>query len=195
MDERIPVAGEHEVTPDEVRDEGIPLPANLRLQREIGRGVAGRIHPAIDRNLLRPVALKRLAKELATSRVYRDGFIAEAQITGQLEHPSIVPVHELGVSPEGVPYFTMKLVYGVGFDAWLRAHPTGTTGSATWSSRCVRPASVARDPGGGRRARRRHQGAAAPAIVSASSRAPPSRARATPAATGRPPARRQGRPR
>lgn len=51
---------------------------NLRLQREIGRGVMGRIHPAMDRNLLRPVALKRLAKELASQQFYREGFIAEA---------------------------------------------------------------------------------------------------------------------
>jgi serine/threonine-protein kinase len=126
VDERIPVAGEHEVSPEEARAEGIPLPANLRLQREIGRGAVGRVHPAIDRNLLRPVALKRLTKDLAGTQLYRDGFIAEAQVTGQLEHPNIVPVHELGVSPEGVPYFTMKLVHGVGFDAWLRARPTGT---------------------------------------------------------------------
>ena len=98
VDERIPVAGEHDVSPEEVRAEGIPLPANLRLQREIGRGVAGRIHPAIDRNLLRPVALKRLAKELASKQFYRDGFIAEAQMTGQLEHPNIVPVHECPVA-------------------------------------------------------------------------------------------------
>src|SRR5262249_38314670 len=127
VDERIPVAGDHEVTPEEVRAEGIPLPAHLRLKREIGRGVAGRIHPAIDRNLLRPMALKRLSRELAARSFYRDGFIAEAQMTGQLEHPNIVPVHELGVSPEGVPYFTMKLVHGVGFDQWLRARPTGTS--------------------------------------------------------------------
>src|SRR3954466_11011169 len=91
VDEHIPVAGEHEVSPEEAREEGIPLPANLRLQREIGRGVAGRIHPAIDRNLLRPVALERLANELASQPRYRDGFIAEAQMTGQLEHPNIVP--------------------------------------------------------------------------------------------------------
>jgi serine/threonine-protein kinase len=127
VDERIPAAGDHEVGPDQARAEGIPLPANLRLQHEIGRGVAGRIHSAVDRNLLREVALKRLAKELAARPLYRDGFIAEAQMTGQLEHPNIVPVHELGVSPEGVPYFTMKLVHGVGFDTWLRARPTGSS--------------------------------------------------------------------
>jgi serine/threonine-protein kinase len=126
VDEQIPVAGEHEISLDEVQREGIPTPPSLRLGREIGRGAAGRIHRAVDRNLLRPVAVKRLAKDLAAQQFYRDGFVAEAQMTGQLEHPNIVPVHELAVSPEGVPYFTMKLVQGVGFDQWLRARPTGT---------------------------------------------------------------------
>jgi len=42
-------------------------------------------HPTVDRNLLRRAALERLAKELAAQRLHRDGFIAEAQMTGQLE--------------------------------------------------------------------------------------------------------------
>src|SRR5271155_3810782 len=124
--ESIPVGGDHEVSQALVVSEGIPTPDNLRIFPELGRGGMGRIHPATDRNLLRHVALKRLDKSLAAQSFYRDGFIAEAQITGQLEHPNIVPVHELAVTPEGVPYFTMKLVQGVGFDAWLRARPTGT---------------------------------------------------------------------
>jgi eukaryotic-like serine/threonine-protein kinase len=118
--EDIPVAGEHGVSPAEVAREGIPMPEHLRLFREIGRGGMGRIHPATDRNLLRHVALKRLDRELAKVPMYKDGFIAEAQMTGQLEHPNIVPVHELAVSDQGVPYFTMKLVQGVNFDDWLR---------------------------------------------------------------------------
>jgi eukaryotic-like serine/threonine-protein kinase len=118
--EGIPVAGEHGVSPAEIEREGIPTPPHLRLFREIGRGGMGRIHPATDRNLLRHVALKRLDRELAKVPMYRDGFIAEAQMTGQLEHPNIVPVHELAVSEDGVPYFTMKLVQGVNFDDWLR---------------------------------------------------------------------------
>jgi serine/threonine-protein kinase len=118
--ETIPVGGEHGVSPGEVAREGIPVPEHLRLFREIGRGGMGRIHPATDRNLLRHVALKRLDRELAKVPMYKDGFIAEAQMTGQLEHPNIVPVHELAVTDEGVPYFTMKLVQGVNLDDWLR---------------------------------------------------------------------------
>ena len=118
--ETIPTGGEHEVALREIESEGIPIPAHLRVHRELRRGGMGRVHAATDRNLLRRVALKRLDKELAREPMYRDGFIAEAQITGQLEHPNILPVHELSVSSEGIPYFTMKLVHGVGLDEWLR---------------------------------------------------------------------------
>ena len=127
--EAIPVAGEHAVSDREIASEGIPVPAHLQLHPELGRGGMGRIHPATDRNLLRHVALKRLDRELARVPMYRDGFIAEAQMTGQLEHPNIVPVHELAISDAGIPYFTMKLVQGIGFDSWLAdpAHPPGAT--------------------------------------------------------------------
>ncbi|HEX3773982.1 MAG TPA: serine/threonine-protein kinase [Polyangiaceae bacterium] len=127
--ESIPVRGDNKVTAAEIATEGIPTPAHLRIFPELGRGGMGRIHPATDRNLLRHVALKRLDKELSRVPMYKDGFIAEAQMTGQLEHPNIVPVHELAVSADGVPYFTMKLVQGINFDAWLRdpEHKLGST--------------------------------------------------------------------
>ncbi len=118
--ESIPVGGDNDLTPEEIRSEGIPTPDHLRIFAELGRGAMGRIHPATDRNLLRHVALKRLDMQLARQSFYRDGFIAEAQITGQLEHPNIVPVHELAVDDRGIPYFTMKLVQGVSFSRWLR---------------------------------------------------------------------------
>jgi hypothetical protein len=118
--ESIPVGGDNDVSPADVKREGIPTPAHLRIFGELARGGMGRIHPATDRNLLRHVALKRLDRELAKESFYREGFIAEAQITGQLEHPNIVPVHELAISENGVPYFTMKLVQGVSLHRWLR---------------------------------------------------------------------------
>jgi serine/threonine-protein kinase len=127
--ESIPLTWEHRISEEVMAAEGIPAPAHLCVAPELARGGMGRIHAATDRNLLRHVALKRLDKRLAEVPMYRDGFIAEAQMTGQLEHPNIVPVHELAVSPEGVPYFTMKLVQGVGLDAWLNdpKHFVGST--------------------------------------------------------------------
>lgn len=127
--ERIPAGGAHGVSDAEARQEGIPTPPGLRVFAELGRGGMGRIHPATDRNLLRHVAMKRLDKELAKEPFYTGGFIGEAQITGQLEHPNIVPVHELAVSPEGIPYFTMKLVRGTDLHRWLadRSRRPGST--------------------------------------------------------------------
>lgn len=117
--ESIPVRGGHAVSPAEIERHGIPTPAHLRIGRELGAGAMGHVHPALDRNLLRHVALKRLDRRHAEVDMYVEGFIAEAQMTGQLEHPNIVPVHELAVGDNGVPYFTMKLVQGVAFDEWL----------------------------------------------------------------------------
>jgi eukaryotic-like serine/threonine-protein kinase len=125
--EAIPVDGEHEISAEEIAAEHIPTPPGLWLHPELGRGGCGRVHPAFDRHLLRHVAMKRLAHELAVEPFYRDGFIAEAQMTGQLEHPNIVAVHELGLSPEGVPWFTMNLVEGVDFDQWLRKKALGSS--------------------------------------------------------------------
>lgn len=127
--ESIPAGGDNDITPQEALIEGIPTPSHLRIFKELGRGGMGRIHPATDRNLLRHVALKRLDKEMSREPFYRDGFIAEAQITGQLEHPNIVPVHELAIGENGVPYFTMKLVRGRNLDRWLR-HPSRPPGSS-----------------------------------------------------------------
>lgn len=119
--ETIPVGGQNKVPPEKVEAETIPLPEGLLVYPEMARGGMGRIHPATDRSLLRHVALKRLDAERAKVPLYREGFIAEAQITGQLEHPNIIPVHELRVSDAGVPYFTMKLVRGGSLYDWLKS--------------------------------------------------------------------------
>ncbi len=125
--ETIPVGGDNAISPAEIAAEKIPTPASLRIYPELGRGGMGHVHPATDRSLLRHVALKRLDKDLASEPFYRDGFIAEAQMTGQLEHPNIVPVHELAIDDAGIPYFTMKLVQGDGFDRWLHKRPVGSS--------------------------------------------------------------------
>jgi serine/threonine-protein kinase len=126
VNESIPLSGKSALTPTQIAAEKIPSPPHLVLGRELARGGMGHVHPATDRNLLRHVALKRIDKDYATQTFYRDGFIAEAQITGQLEHPNIVPVHELAIDANGVAYFTMKLVQGDSFDKWLHERPVGS---------------------------------------------------------------------
>jgi serine/threonine-protein kinase len=124
--EAVPVAASSDVSADQVKAEKIPTPPHLAVQRELAHGGMGHVHPAFDRNLLRKVALKRLDARYAEKKFYKDSFIAEAQMTGQLEHPNIVPVHELAVDATGVPYFTMKLIQGGSFADWLRAHEPGS---------------------------------------------------------------------
>ncbi|MFI5300369.1 MAG: hypothetical protein ACHREM_19960 [Polyangiales bacterium] len=79
---------------------------------EIGRGGMSIVQRVRDAWLLRDVAMKRLIPELAKSPSMVVGFVEEAQITGQLEHPNIVPVHELGSDANGTVFFTMKYVNG-----------------------------------------------------------------------------------
>jgi CRP-like cAMP-binding protein/tRNA A-37 threonylcarbamoyl transferase component Bud32 len=126
VSESIPAPGASGLSAAQVAAEKIPSPPHLFLDRELARGAMGHVHPATDRNLLRKVALKRIDKDYATHPFYRDGFIAEAQITGQLEHPNIVPVHELAIDADGIAYFTMKLVQGHSFDRWLKRRPPGS---------------------------------------------------------------------
>ncbi|MCA9545612.1 MAG: SUMF1/EgtB/PvdO family nonheme iron enzyme, partial [Myxococcales bacterium] len=78
----------------------------------IARGGMGRIVSAEDPNLGRTVAMKLLLQGKAEHTGIQLRFTEEAQITGQLQHPNIVPVHELGLTPDGDLYFTMKRVNG-----------------------------------------------------------------------------------
>jgi serine/threonine protein kinase len=81
-----------------------------RVKEELARGGMGAILRAEDPEIRRLVAMKVMLD--ASDEKGRARFIEEAQVTGQLEHPNIVPVHELGTDPQGRPYFTMKLVKG-----------------------------------------------------------------------------------
>jgi serine/threonine-protein kinase len=82
------------------------------LLERVGKGGMGEVFrgrdPALDRNL----AVKVLRPELRGSPDAERRFQQEARVTGALQHPNIVPVHNLGRLPDGRLYFTMKLVRG-----------------------------------------------------------------------------------
>src|SRR5262245_6840538 len=95
--------------------------SRYKLHGEIARGGMGAILKVWDEDLRRNLAMKViLGKAEPTSegktppvdRHLLARFLEEAQVTGQLDHPGIVPVHELGLDSEGRVYFTMKLVKG-----------------------------------------------------------------------------------
>jgi serine/threonine-protein kinase len=79
---------------------------------EIGRGGVGVVFKGRDQDLGRDVAMKVLRAEYADRPEILERFVEEAQIGGQLQHPGIVPVYEIGLQPGDRPYFAMKLVRG-----------------------------------------------------------------------------------
>jgi hypothetical protein len=110
-----------------------PAPQGPRfsIEAEIGRGGLGRVVTAIDRELGRTVALKLALR--GTSGESLERFLWEARVTGRLEHPNIVPVHEMGVLPgTGEPYFCMKRIAGRDLREVIREYHRG--GSA-WTLR------------------------------------------------------------
>ena len=82
------------------------------ISGEVARGGMGIILNAFDSNIRRDVAMKVITGDWQESREFIERFVREAQVQGQLEHPNICPVHELGVDKDGLIYFTMKMVHG-----------------------------------------------------------------------------------
>jgi serine/threonine protein kinase len=87
-----------------------PREARYTIGDEIARGGMGTILRAVDRDIRREVAVKYLLGQADDKQKAR--FVEEAQITGQLEHPNIVPVYDLGVDEAGQLFLSMKLVRG-----------------------------------------------------------------------------------
>src|SRR5271165_1451022 len=93
---------------------GLALETERYIEREvIGVGGSGVVVRAFDNEILRDVAIKILDPSLTNDGTQMDRFKGEARITGQLEHPNIVPVYELGVDQLGRQFLCMKLVRGV----------------------------------------------------------------------------------
>ena len=86
----------------------------------INRGGMGVILQARDLRIRRTVAMKVMNSQHQFSRENALRFIDEAQLTGQLEHPNIVPVYELGTDGQGEMFYTMKFVKGTTLDDVLR---------------------------------------------------------------------------
>lgn len=92
----------------------IDLPSSFghyRVEREIAAGGMGMVYEAEDTRLGRRVALKMLRQVFFATEMERLRFQSEAELASQLDHPHIIPIHEVG-EHEGQPYFTMKLLRG-----------------------------------------------------------------------------------
>ena len=96
-----------------------PTESRYTWIREVGEGGLGKVWLARDNNLAREVALKEIKPGFESSQSVRR-LIKEAQITGQLQHPNIVPVYE--VNRGGRPFYAMKLVNGETLSDAIQRH-------------------------------------------------------------------------
>lgn len=102
--------------PSTANSAGVPAATysgeRLELQGEIARGGMGAVFKGRDVDLGRDVAVKVLLETHQGKTELLQRFVEEAQIHGQLQHPGVAPVYELGQFRDQSPYFTMKLVQG-----------------------------------------------------------------------------------
>jgi hypothetical protein len=98
------------------------ISARFEDEGEVASGGMCSIRRVVDLRLARREAMKVLELEADGEKRMRtiQRFMEEARITGQLDHPNIVPIYDLGLSADGAPAFiTMKLVEGESFGDWL----------------------------------------------------------------------------
>jgi eukaryotic-like serine/threonine-protein kinase len=106
----------------------------FRVLRPHAQGGIGKVSVAFDTELRREVALKQIKAERASDADSRGRFVLEAEVTGRLEHPGIVPVYGLGKDEHGSPFYVMRFVRGKSLEEAIR-HFHRTDGDASRSAR------------------------------------------------------------
>lgn len=94
------------------------------IDRLIGEGGMGWVYSAQQRCLNREVAIKAIHSDTAGTEESRKQFLAEALFIGDLDHPNIVPIHELGANEEGQLFYAMKMVHGIPWSRVIREKKT-----------------------------------------------------------------------
>jgi WD40 repeat protein/tRNA A-37 threonylcarbamoyl transferase component Bud32 len=105
--------------------------------RPHARGGLGAVFVALDTELNREVALKQILDQHADDPASRQCFLAEAEITGRLEHPGVVPIYGLGFDASGRPFYAMRLVKGQSLKDAISHFHEGVEGSQTGLGRWV----------------------------------------------------------
>ena len=104
-------------------ESSFPEIPGYQVLEKLDEGGMGEVLLVHEPHLNRRLALKVLRLEYRQQADMIRRFVEEAQIAGQLQHPGIAPIHELGTLPDGRPFFTMKLIQGRTLADLLRARP------------------------------------------------------------------------
>jgi tRNA A-37 threonylcarbamoyl transferase component Bud32 len=106
-----------------------PAGSRYRVLRPHAKGGLGEVFVAEDTELHREVALKEIQERYAHHGPSRGRFVLEAEVTGRLEHPGVVPVYGLGAYADGRPFYAMRFIRGETLkDAIERFHQTAASG-------------------------------------------------------------------
>ncbi|HSK02451.1 MAG TPA: serine/threonine-protein kinase, partial [Kofleriaceae bacterium] len=110
--ETLPIAAAEQATAAAGAEAAADLESSrYRLQQVLGKGGMGEVVLALDQQIGREVAVKRIRSERPSpEEVAR--FVREARVQGRLEHPAVVPVYDLAVDRAGMPFFVMKRLAG-----------------------------------------------------------------------------------
>ena len=110
------------IRPRVIRDEsGIAeSQADYEVQGQLGQGGMGVVLAARQASINRTVAVKMLSPQKADDESSRQKFLSEAVVTGDLEHPNIVPIYDLGQDQSGALFYAMKRVKGRPWDMVIR---------------------------------------------------------------------------
>jgi len=118
-----------EDTPDGATDDGTDVSTDtLTIQPEfaelkfLAKGGLGAVYVAVDGQLHRNVALKFIRRRLIADTESRERFLLEAEITGRLEHPGVVPVYGIGTSGSGRPFYAMRFIEGETLEAAIERY-------------------------------------------------------------------------
>jgi eukaryotic-like serine/threonine-protein kinase len=117
--------------PDDMPGRTIPLSTTtssgnrFRIVRPWREGGLGKVSVALDEELNREVALKEIKYKHAKNQTSRERFLLEAEVTGALEHPGVVPVYGLGHYGDGRPFYAMRFVRGDSLDEAIQRFHKG----------------------------------------------------------------------
>ena len=106
------VVNERAVVPVSKKDPHAPRPADYELIHLLGEGGMGVVYSARQTSIDRTVAVKMLKSHAAKNRDMQQKFLSEAVVTGDLDHPNIVPMYDLGKNENGDLFYAMKRVQG-----------------------------------------------------------------------------------
>lgn len=125
-----PAEGEDEVSNLLLRTYRVQMPGEALYERAeyqvievIGEGGVGIVYAAMQASVSRTVALKMLREEYARRSDHRNKFLTEAVVTGELDHPNIVPIYDLGTTADGTLFYAMKRVRGIPWSNVIREKP------------------------------------------------------------------------